>query len=238
MSLLHYIDNELGAFSQWDVIEQSGGSITQVVDSASLRGRKILRINITSATGRANVKKNIAAPAPGATLGYSVRFRINVARFGFNLVEMLTTGGDQQLLLTTSADSVYHVYSTTDTDGWPGLIVPGVSVGRWIQMACLLRRATANGVADGWFRLYINGKMIGEIVNHANFNAAGRINRMVAGVPWNGQAGMNYDLDDIKIGETLADLQPYRPWQQGTWAAATQPATVPGLFGAYRETRK
>ncbi len=215
MSLLHYIDNEVPDFGEWDAKVEAGSStiLRSALASFPERGSYGLRTTLVG-TSVAYVRKIFSSPCPIAAggdmyLGFWHRC-INPPASGAAPIMSLysSLGGYTTMLYWTSTQLRVYVKmdsGASTTANWTA------GAGRWYYVVLRLHRAATAVSADGYAALYVNGVQVAKTSLVDNYDYAIDTARLYCGSQWDIKDGFTYDNDEIKLGDTLADVEPYRP---------------------------
>ncbi len=222
MSLLHYIDNEVPAFGEWDAVVQAGSStIVQSTDAAfPERGAVGLRTTVVG-TDRAYVTRNdVATLSPGE--GYHVGFWLRVpvapplemffiiSRIALNdFFIKLSNYGKLRLQLRDDAGS-YHSTSYSQA----------IDTGRWVYVVANIVRASSPTANDGRGELFVDGLSAGSVSGLDNYDTLDGTSYIRIGASSGVSDGFTCDFDEIKIGTSLADVEPFSPEPNGDYVEA------------------
>lgn len=215
MSIIHYIDNEVPGFGEWDAVIQSGSStIVQTTDAAfPERGSLGLRTTIVS-TGPAYVRKdnmNVSI-APGQTIyiAFMARFANKPSSYtkisqGYNVSD------DIFCILYILSSGVFKGYIADDAGGYHGFTgSTDCSDNNWHWVVIGLHRASSSTGADGWGKLWVDGILEGQCTSVDNYDRLSDFGQFQFGVPSHARDGFVIDHDEIKITSD-AYPEPYVP---------------------------
>ncbi len=205
MSLLHYIDNEVPAFGEFDSVVQSGGTIVQSGDAAfPERGSRGLR----ASGGMAYVQKDLTiSVAPGDEIFFGWWRRIDTHPSVSYKARSIDLYNASQLVwldfLTSNGTTVWYAfgdagalsYTWTDVDGWAYFVLASL-------------RATTNVASDGRYRIYVDGALMKEWAGVDNYDRLADITRLRMG-QIESDAAFIGDFDEIKIATTYPE--PFSP---------------------------
>ncbi|MCD6377464.1 MAG: hypothetical protein J7L99_01290, partial [Planctomycetes bacterium] len=215
MSLLHYIDNEVPGFGEWDAVVQSGSStIVQATDAAfPERGSLGLRTTIVG-TSPAYVRKdnmNVSI-APGQTIytAFMARFANKPSSYT-KISQGYNVSGDTLYVLYTNSSGVFEWYIADDAGNFHGFTgSTDCSDNNWHWVVIGLHRASSSTGADGWGKLWVDGILEAQYTSVDNYDRLSDFDQFRLGVPSHARDGFVIDHDEIKI---TADTypEPYVP---------------------------
>lgn len=214
MSVLHYIDNEVPAFGEWDaIVTTGGGNMSPVAGDLNGRGSVILRATNDPA-GLAYARKDPSLSLDyGETVHIGFYLRVNSYPSASWTTLVLRARNAAASLITEiypMATGELRFYGRDDSgviSGYSHTVAADSK--HYITLG--LRRATGPGANDGWFRVYLDGQLINEWANVDNDVLAADLDFFQIGQISTGNTAYSADFDEIKIGTTLADVEPWHP---------------------------
>jgi hypothetical protein len=196
MSLPLYIDNEVPGLAEWDQVVQSAQASVQQTVQASFpeRGQLGLRV-ITDGSDNAYALKTLGTLSASQVRYVGVWVRVNVIPgVRCELVRCAATVRMFGLLLVGTQLVFTYLYS-------PGaersVFLSYDLLGRWVYLAVAVARASNSSAADGWTRLYINGREVVSVVGLRNYSGSAGSWNLLVGHP-SGIGHSEADFDEIK----------------------------------------
>ena len=221
MSLLHYIDNEVPTFGEWDAIV---GNVSQATEAAlPERGGYGLRCSV-SGGNYAYARKDFASALSAMAVGFWFKFPTaptwtdgqyfflaKAGVMGFVLY-LRNDSGSAHLELAVYAGGDGTTYSDTYY----------LEPGRWYYIAIIATWDGSAGTAD----LYIDGVHRGQAqqAGNATFNRPDEI-KMGNSVFCSGSAA-TLDLDEIKVRDDTTYPEPYVPTPADEYPSAERTAVL------------
>ena len=218
MSWIHYIDNEVpwdapAHYGEWDSLSQAGGStVVQSTDAAfPERGAYGLRCQTVAGNNAYVQKDDIASIAPGGEL--YVGFWMNVAGLpavSSTYLSSLYNGGSMQIGVYFSTAGSLKLACRRD-GGWTylGWIAPPAATGRWLYFVLAVKRASSGVAADGWFRMWFDGRLAAEGINQDNYDTFAGSLDLRAGCHASARDNLDVYLDEYKVATSYPE--PYVP---------------------------
>ena len=167
MTLLHYIDNEVPLFGEWDAVVSGTSTIVESA-SASFPDRGSVGLRCTFAGDSAYVRKNVTHDmAEGESVFVGFWLRINTLPPSSTVICYLRSGVDMIGLIYLQSTGVLYLGCKKD-DG--GTYYGGTSVmptDMWLYVVLEAKRANA-GSNDGYLNIYVNGKLEAAITGVDN----------------------------------------------------------------------
>lgn len=214
MALLHYIDNEVPSFAEWDAVITTGGSSILRTAAASFPERGNIGLRTTTTVGNvAYVQKDdfCDTPAPGEAIVTGFWFNLQATPADYTQIMSHMIGTCDTLLFCFSTPSLkIRARDDAGTKHYVGNHT--IVTGRWYYITVLVRRATTNIAADGQAILYVDGVEVAaktDIDNYDRMNSVGDYFR--AGCVANPRDDFIGDFDEFKIATTLPGVEPCRP---------------------------
>lgn len=223
MSRKNYWDFEPPLASEgWTTVE-AGGSTAQRLAAGAWpeRGASGLRITV-SGTDVAYVRQDswCTIPAAGQTRTVGLWYRRTAASTDVNWqnqVRLFADGASTPILtwLVYDADSVGGALICFD-DAMAvnsAFYTPGErpALNRWTYVQLSVTRASSDVASDGSATLHFNGVQIVTVSGVDNYDAFDADGQMWIGSSGGARDGYVADFDEIKTGQSLADVEPYAP---------------------------
>ena len=247
--LRNYIDNENASHGEWDGWNATGTATIDQLAAASDPLRGSLGVRVVSTAGNdVYAQKNNFCGAGDIGLGESIRFAFRFKPLGTptggssvflwgdfgGVISWLTyfrhTPNDRKLMIAVKDDAGAYQFSGNSTIA--------LTLGRGHRIVVELHRSNGPGANDGYGTIYVNGQAAISVTGVDNDVRMGNAGTWFRIGDYYGRDGYSADFDEIKVGDSLADVEPYRPFQQGPQLSAVQPAIATGIIGAHRLLRK
>ena len=242
MTLLHYIDNEVPGFGEWDSVVISGAATVTQTAEASFPERGAVGLRCTTSAGAVLAfvsKTGMAIPiAPGGSVFLGAWVRLGSLPAGsMGVIDLRAASVPGRLYMNASGQLAIVLYDDGG-GGHSGNYCGPLAAGRWHWVVVELMRASSAVAADGAGRIYIDGVLMGSgsVTGIDNYDSAAELDQVRLGATISVDPGMVLDIDEVKIADAYPE--PYRPYQQGHVLAATQPAAVPAVVGGHLLRRK
>ena len=220
MSLLHYIDNEVPAFGEWDAVVVTGNSsIGQSTEAAfPERGQVGLRA-ATTLNNVAYVRKDTSiAVAPGGTVAIQVWYRPNAFGTGNTPYVLWGFGTNNIVAISQTEATVLRALFFNDGGGYSNLYFGGLAAAQWYCLTVVIKRATTAVAADGSGTFYVNGALIGTAANIDNYDRADSLTWVRIGSVVSSSNGFIADFDEFKIATSYPE--PYVPTPETAYPEA------------------
>jgi len=223
MSLENYWDFEPPLAGEgWTTVE-AGGSTAQRLAAGAWpeRGGSGLRITISGA-GVAYVRQGswCTAPAAGQTRTVGLWYRRMTASTDLNWqnqVRLFANGTAKAVLTWLVYDSLNvggALMCFNDAGGSSNAYYTPAerpALNRWTYVQLSVTRASSAVASDGSARLYFDGVQIVAVSGVDNYDAFDADGQMWVGSSGGARDGYVADFDEIKTGQSLADVEPYAP---------------------------
>ena len=218
MALLHYINNEDGAFGEWDGTTSSSGGTIEQIAGAAFPERGTLGIRTTAPNAcTAYAVKDVVKIEPGATtyFGFWVRPSTQPNSYWYPIHWKVGASSVLRVIgVSTGKWKLQGVWSDAGArlDSGYSDIPLTVSVDTYVVVA--LKRAATSGSSDGSGTIYMGG---GEVASRTGVDNYDRLNGALE--IWMGttvaasSGGEVYNWDDIKIATEYPE--PYVPTPTG-----------------------
>jgi len=214
MSVLHYIDNEVPDFGEWDSVVESGAcSIVQTAE-ASFPERGAVGLRCTTSAGAVAAyvaKTGMAIPvAAGASVFLGAWVRMGSAPAGStNVIDLRTSlSVPARLYLNASGQLDFTLWD--DASVWHSSGNSGPLVAdRWHWLVLELVRASSAVASDGAGRIYLDGVQIDSVTGIDNYDSADELDGVRLGATSSVDPDMVLDLDEVKIADAYPE--PYVP---------------------------
>ena len=205
MSIIHYIDNEVPGFGEWDAIVQSGASTIARTSGAAFPERGSYGIHLTANPSDAvYLQKDFSRSiAPGEWISC-----------GFWLKVVSLPYAEQGIFYWRSSTSMWPYYRSWMRISSSGKVVIlsyddnedvssaeagfSLNLDRWYYIVNRTRRATSPTATDGEIRLYIDGALAASITNHDLYYDFAEVKGIRVGALWKIRDGI-VDYDEFKI---------------------------------------
>jgi len=219
MSLHAYIDNEVPAFGEWTSETHESQDSKMIQGGAYAfpeRGSVGLRCSCLDTEVAAYCTKTAACPTPAANENVALGFWYRLGTKPLDISIILDMKGTFPFLhFCIDADGAVFPYVETDTPPFYYFFTTAftATVGRWHYLQMILHRAAGAGAATGWAQFYADGELIDTYTSYQNFTKMG-------GTTYGLYMGCTYlasfstyvaDYDEIKVGDAMADIEPYVP---------------------------
>ena len=170
MSTLHYIDNEVPAFGEWDSVV---GSIVQSADAAwPDRGDIGLRVTVSGANAAYAQKDSVVTLPAGGSVYVGVW--ICLPAYPSDSTYILTLDGSgigSTAHLQLAADGKVRIDIIDDAGNSNfGQWSTAIATNRWTYIVLRLVRATTNIAADGCATAYIDGTLCSSKTDIDNYD--------------------------------------------------------------------
>ena len=217
MSLSCYIDAEVPSLGEWSSVVQTGGSLFTQTPAAAwpARGKAGFRAQRVT-TGLCYARRDSTlALAPGGAIhvGFWQRWDSLPTGSDYTLHELLSTapaGEDAAIRFSTAGAIRWMVRNDAGASlytDWSAALPAGT----WNHVVVALGRATTNVSSDGWASLWVDGRLVGTIAGIDNYDRFDCNPGLIVGRRWTASVNFTLDLDEIKVGATLADVEPFSP---------------------------
>jgi len=217
MSLACYIDAEVPSLGEWSSVVQTGGSLFTQTPAAAwpARGKAGFRAQRVT-TGLCYARRDSTlALAPGGAIhvGFWQRWDSLPTGSDYTLHELLSTapaGEDAAIRFSTAGAIRWMVRNDAGASlytDWSAALPAGT----WNHVVVALGRATTNVSSDGWASLWVDGRLVGTIAGIDNYDRFDCNPGLIVGRRWTASVNFTLDLDEIKVGATLADVEPFAP---------------------------
>ncbi len=224
MTTLHYIDNEVPAFGEWDSITEAGAStITQTAEASfPERGTVGLRNTISSANNAYATKTLSISLAPGGWIYYGFRVCLRVAPSGTTrFVANKATVDYWDGLVNVNPDGSMKMYIRADSGGWTDTGDVGeLVIDRWSYVVFGFKRATGAAANDGEGKLYQDGILLNSLSGVDNYDRYASLERFYLGIIAAPRDGYQADYDEIKIATTYPE--PFVPTPETEYPEAAR----------------
>jgi len=225
MALLHYTDNEVPAFAEWDETVADGASTLEQTAAASFPDRGALGLRVTiDADSQAYAGRTLGdSLASGKWFAVGWWWRVNALHTSSTLYPMGlkgSTGNDYDFCAALYPAGGIKLFCKEDSSSFraAGPIASSLCDGRWHYVVAALKRASAPGANDGAVRLYIDGLLRGKATGIDNDWRFSSISYLKLGAPMGPRDGYDADLDEVKIAinadtatDAMADVEPFAP---------------------------
>ncbi len=227
MSLKFYADWEVPEFGEFDEVAENGSStIEQIVGSPIGRGNRIARVTVDG-TSMAYADKEFspALPiSPGGDIFVGLWYRCNqLPATSYSCVAFIRNSTpDHLVFLYQNTSGRLYLFARKDgsTINYGASLYP-INLGQWCYVVLRLHRAATEVSGDGYGELYIDGTSVDKTDLIDNYDNAADIGFLYAGAYVAANEGSIIDLDEIKIGDTWASVQP--SWQPHSGLVSNAP---------------
>ncbi len=223
--LLHYIDNEVPSFAEWTAVTEQGSSTVARSTAASFpdRGSYGLRFTCDGSNNDAYVYIDSIGHTLSTTC--AVGFWINVRELNAGNVKTLYLSNSSSeytvLLAIRTGDIRLYGWDNSGTlhytDDGPALEDKG-----WNYVQVVLHTDSS----AGYVKAYVNGLEEVAVTGLANNTRAADLDRVDIGMVSNPADGQILDIDEIKIGAALADVEPYSPTPADDYVSARRTVLI------------
>lgn len=233
MSLLHYIDNEVpwdapAHYGEWDSYVEGGwATVTQVAAAAfPERGSYGLRCQTFEGHIAYMQKDDVASIAPGGELYVGLWMKVvGLPVGGLTYIGSLYDGGTMKVGIILDVNGELRVACFLDVGAaWLGPIAPPAASGRWLYFVLAIKRASSDVAADGWFRMYFDGRLADEAINQDNYDTYAVPLDLRAGCHAATRDDLDIYLDEHKVAESYPE--PYVPTPADEYLSADRLAVL------------
>ncbi len=216
MSLLYYIDNEVPLYGEWDAVATFGSStiLRSALGKFPERGDYGLRTTIVG-TDAAYVQKDVGSISASQTFCVGFWCRVPTHNSNLTTICQFMSGGANLVNLyvwDSSGDLQTYFYNDALGTHKSGLLANALPANKWTYLVLEVKWASSSVASDAELRLYSNGRLLYEITGVDRYDMGlGSTFKLKLGIVGNARNGYIIDHDEIKIGTTLADVEPYHP---------------------------
>ena len=208
MALLYQsgFENTLAA-DGWTSVVGGANSVARSAD-ASKNGDNGLLVTCPDAASAYVQTTFTETVDPGGEFYYSFYFRAHTfpASGYAGIARLRTSAKPSQSFLYFFSTGVLRLYHRIDSGGYETFDT-NITTGQWYHFIIKSQRASGVGIADGRSNIYVDGALLGgdQAENYTNLAAPVSF---YAGQVITSAPGWSFDIDDVRIGTTLADVFP------------------------------
>ncbi|HNX26594.1 MAG TPA: hypothetical protein PKK48_04230 [Phycisphaerae bacterium] len=208
--LLHYEFDTADSLDGWTIVTSSGGTLEWQDSVGRDNTGGIFRRHDSYAT----IPTGLSILEAGQSIFCGMWIKKTASptdwrSYNMSMFQAFLSGirmSDGVLLIQLSVGTTTTVIS--------GLASANMNLNQWYYVIFEFRRASAAGVADGGFRVWKDGVLIGDKCIYDNYGRTS-LSTFCLGSYLTASTSGDYIFDDVRIGETLADVEPARPAVDG-----------------------
>ena len=232
MTWTHYIDNEVpwdapAHYGEWDSLVEAGGStIVQSTDAAFPdRGSYGLRCQTVSGNTACVEKEDVASIAVGGELYIGFWMKVAALPAAYTYVTSLYEGSNLRVGVLLDTDGDLRLICRRDgAFTYLAYTAPPAASGRWLYFVLAVKRASSDVAADGWFRMYFDGRLADEAIDQDNYDSFANLLNLRAGCQANAADDLDVYLDEYKVAAGYPE--PHVPTPADEYPSARRTAVL------------